>query len=566
MQRKIVVGASAVGKLILAGAHIGVWLGYKYFVLVTVANIQDILETVPSRYRGPGGAVAVVKNGELVGEHVWGYADLRNRIPMKTSTLMPICSITKQMLCLILKDLERNPTPEMAKRGNVPQQWSAILRQLVPRELIEDTGLRLDHLYNNQSGIRDYWAMSMFWGTQPEGGFTLAGDAKKALGRTKSLHYQPGTQYSYCNLNFHILARVVEQVSGKALGELLAERLFSPAQMKSASLCADNTKLPPPCVGYEGDESFGYIPAINRTQWSGDAGAVASLEDMVAYERYLDQAWADPQSLYREMAQDPSFEDGTPARYGYGLERMTFGQIATIGHGGAIRGFRLHRIQAPSERLSVVVMLNHQADAAAVAGHILQEALGLPKQQPMISDPSPSWVGTFFDPDAQLAVEVRLGGPGQIIVTYTGDDETLSLVDECTARSGSTTATVSVDGLSLHRIDDNRHIHAKRIEAGQQPPKGDYIGQYHCAEVDSTFHCSGEGGMLYGSFGGFLGQGPAELMRYLGDDIWVLMCARGLDAPAPGNWTVVFQRGDHGDITSVVFGCWLARKVTFVRQ
>ncbi|PWY70822.1 hypothetical protein BO94DRAFT_266701 [Aspergillus sclerotioniger CBS 115572] len=33
MQRKIVVGVSAVGKLVLAGAHIGVWLGYKYLGL-----------------------------------------------------------------------------------------------------------------------------------------------------------------------------------------------------------------------------------------------------------------------------------------------------------------------------------------------------------------------------------------------------------------------------------------------------------------------------------------------------------------------------------------------------
>ncbi|RAK99599.1 uncharacterized protein BO80DRAFT_426298 [Aspergillus ibericus CBS 121593] len=32
-QRKIVVGASVVGKLVLAGAHIGVWLGYKYLVI-----------------------------------------------------------------------------------------------------------------------------------------------------------------------------------------------------------------------------------------------------------------------------------------------------------------------------------------------------------------------------------------------------------------------------------------------------------------------------------------------------------------------------------------------------
>ncbi|GKZ30717.1 hypothetical protein AbraIFM66950_010011 [Aspergillus brasiliensis] len=527
--------------------------------------MQAILEAVPSRYRGPGGAVAIIKDGEVVGKHTWGYADLRHRIPMTSSTLMPICSITKQMLCLIIKDLERNPTPAMVERGNIAQQLSDALRQLISPELIDNNGLRIDHLCNNQSGIRDYWAMSMFWGTQPEGEFTLAGDAPQALKRMKSLHYQPGTQYSYCNLNFHILARIVERVSEKTFGELLSERLFSPAGMKTATLCADNNQLPPPCVGYEGNESFGYIPAVNRTQWSGDAGVVACLEDMIAYECYLDKAWADRESAYREMAKEPSFDDGTPAAYGYGLEHIKFGQTPTLGHGGAVRGYRLHRTQAPSERLAVVVMLNHEIDAAVVAGHILQQALSLPVQQDLLSMPSADWVGVYFDADAQLVVEVRLGGPGEIIITYTGDDETLKLTERCKARSDSATATLSSDTLTLHRKYENRHIQAKRINPGQQPT-GDYVGQYHCAEVDSRFQCSGAGGLLYGSFEGFLGHGPAELMRYLGDDIWFLTCARGLDAPAPGNWTVVFQRSVEGEVVGVTFGCWLARKVTFVKD
>ncbi|KAI2835471.1 hypothetical protein CBS147353_7979 [Aspergillus niger] len=537
-----------------------------YFSYLTFPNMQAILEAVPSRYRGPGGAVAIIKDGELAGKLTWGYADLRKRISMTSSTLMPICSITKQMLCLILKDLERNPTPAMVERGNIPQQLSDAFRQLVSPELIDSNGLRIDHLCNNQSGIRDYWAMSMFWGTQPEGEFSLAGDAKKALDRTKSLHFQPGTQFSYCNLNFHILARIVEQVSGASLGKLLSERLFLPAGMKTAFLCADNAELPAPCVGYEGNESFGYIPAVNRTQWSGDAGVVASLEDMIAYECYLDQAWADRGSVYREIAKEPSFDDGTPAAYGYGLEHIMFGQTTTIGHGGAIRGYRLHRTQVPSERLAVVVMLNHEIDAAEVAGHILQEAHSLPAQHGLLSMPVANWVGFYFDPDAQLVVEVRLGGPGEVILTYTGDEETLKLTERCEARSDLATATLCSDTLLLHRKYDNRHIQAKRITAGQQPTKGDYVGQYHCAEVDSIFQCSGDGGMLYGSFKGFLGHGPAELMRYLGDDIWFLACARGLDAPAPGNWTVVFQRDVQGEVVGVTFGCWLARKVTFVKD
>ncbi|OJZ83089.1 hypothetical protein ASPFODRAFT_141075 [Aspergillus luchuensis CBS 106.47] len=633
MQRKVVIGASTVGKLVLAGAHIGVWLGYKYLLTgskqpswalmflatqachaglgkgavrpepavsqtgarypsgpslkeqaldlnnylygycfadsklrVTCLNMQAILEAVPSRYRGPGGAVAIIKDGELAGKYTWGYADLRKRIPMTASTLMPICSITKQMLCLILKDLERNPTPAMVERGDIPQQLSDAFRQLVSPELIDNNGLRIDHLCNNQSGIRDYWAMSMFWGTQPEGGFTLAEDAKKALDRTKSLHFQPGTQFSYCNLNFHILARIVEHVSGTSLGELLSERLFLPAGMKTATLCADNAELPLPCVGYEGNESFGYIPAVNRTQWSGDAGVVASLEDMIAYECYLDKAWADRESVYREIAKEPLFDDGTPAGYGYGLEHIKYGQTATIGHGGAIRGYRLHRTQAPTERVAVVAMLNHEIDAAEVAGHILQQALSLPTQHGLPSMPAPNWAGIYFDPEAQLVVEVRLGGPGEVIVTYTGDDETLKLTEEFEAQSDLATATLCSEILILHRKYDNRHIQAKRIIAGQQAPKGDYVGRYHCTEMDSIFLCSGAGGMLYGSFKGFLGHGPAELMRYLGDDIWFLVCARGLDAPAPGNWTVVFQRDVQGEVVGVTFGCWLARKITFVKD
>ncbi|KAE8368060.1 beta-lactamase/transpeptidase-like protein [Aspergillus caelatus] len=531
-------------------------------------TIQDILLNIPSRYRGPGGALAVLKDGKLVGEHLWGFADMQSLIPMTPSTLMPICSITKQMVCLILKDLERNPTPEMLKRGNVSRQFSDALDQMLHPDLTTNTGLKLEHLCNNQSGIRDYWAMSMFWGAHPDGEFRLEEDAKKALDRTRSLHFEPGTQYAYCNLNFHILARIIEDVSGQTLGDLLAERLFLPAQMKTARLCADNANLPPPCVGYEGTESSGFIPAINRMEWSGDAGVVASLEDMIAYEHYLYTNWDDEQSVYRAIAQQQSFKDGTIARYGYGLEHGTVRDVATIGHGGALRGFRLHRIQAPSEKLAIVVMLNHQADAQEAAHYIMKDIFGIYKGHvPRLSpvSPSPNWVGTFYDAEAQLAVEIGHGRQGHLTVSYGGPNDILICLEENKAQSSNMIGTINGDFLVLHRLDDNRLIRANRVATGQQPPKDYYLGAYYCAEVDSTFHCTGGGGMLYGLFEGYLGQGPPHLMRYIGEDIWILVCPRGLDAPAPGNWTVVFQRDDHGDIVRVTIGCWLARKVVFVK-
>ncbi|KAE8152653.1 beta-lactamase/transpeptidase-like protein [Aspergillus avenaceus] len=532
--------------------------------------LSEIFEAVQSRYRGPGGAIAVLKDGEPIGEFTWGYADMQQRIPMASSTLIPICSITKQMVCLLLEDIQRNPTPDMAKRGSVRQQLTDGLHRLLGPGITENTGITLEHLCNNQSGIRDYWAMSVLWGSQPDGVFKHGEDAQEAIKRTKSLHFQPGTQYAYCNLNFYILARLLEDVTGQTLGDLLVERLFSPAQMNTATLCEDNAKLPLPIVGYEGSEASGYFTAINRMQWSGDAGVVASLEDMIAYERYLDKAWHSQESSYRAITQTQSFEDGKVAGYGYGLRHSKVGGIATFGHGGALRGFRLHRVQAPSERLSVITLLNHEASAQEAAGYILKAMLDMPEMDPLPmkhASPVPSWTGSFFDPDAQLAVRVRLGDGPRVIIYYERSDETLICINGGEkAESSTMKATISGDRLTLHRLVDNRLINAERICGDQQPPKNDYLGTYYSADADSTFHCTGVGALLYGSFDGFLGHGPVHLMRYLGNDIWTLACPRALDAQPPGDWTVVFQRDIHGKIESVVIGCWLARRIAYVRR
>jgi CubicO group peptidase (beta-lactamase class C family) len=248
-------------------------------------DAQQILDTVPSLHRGPGGAVAVLQNGELIAEKTWGYANLDERIPVKPQTLMPICSISKQMTRALLMDLEDNPTPEMAANGVFETQVANALRKLLPQQAIWDTGLTIKHLCDMQSGLRDYWALTMIWGAKPDDRFTIEGDGKSMLPRFTSFHFEPGTEYSYSNTNFYLLGRMIEDITKETLPKLLAERLFCPANMTTAQLVADTARQPGDCVGYEGDEQHGFLSTINRIEWSGDAGIVASLQDMVAYEK-----------------------------------------------------------------------------------------------------------------------------------------------------------------------------------------------------------------------------------------------------------------------------------------
>ena len=125
-------------------------------------KVNDILNSLPHLRRGTGGVAAVVKDGKVVGKKAWGYADLDLRVPMTTKTVFPICSISKQMICLVMQSLLQKPTASMAERKESPEeQMEAELHRLLPHLKDAEGGadLKVADLYNMQSGVRDYWAM-----------------------------------------------------------------------------------------------------------------------------------------------------------------------------------------------------------------------------------------------------------------------------------------------------------------------------------------------------------------------------------------------------------------------
>ncbi|KAK4553789.1 hypothetical protein LTR86_009287 [Recurvomyces mirabilis] len=541
----------------------------------TSTSIGKILDAVPHLRRGPGGVVGVVKDGECIGLRAWGYADLDQRIPMTTKTIFPICSISKQMVCLAMVSLLKNPTAAMTARNEeTTKQFDQELKRLLPN--LDVSELKLADLYNMQSGIRDYWAMTTLWGARPDGQFSLLHDADEALKRIKSFHFQPGTEYSYSNVNFHVLGRILENVSGMSLAQLLAERLFIPAGMTTASLNPNTYGLPLPIVGYEGTEQTGYFAATNRIEWAGDAGIAASLEDMVAYENYLDRSLSQSESLYTESSQEQKFRDGKAAAYGYGLARFEIAGKQAIGHGGALRGFKHERLQIPSERLSVVVMHNYETPPNVPAEYVVKQMLGFkePKHPDLVA--GGDWKGDYLDPDTQLCISVKDGDrekPNTLGISYgpgTGE-EAVTLTSEHEAASDSMKLKLEGDTLHAERLTENRTLRAARL-----PPLTDddiastvsaeYTGAYHCDESESTFNVTGDHGTLYGSFDGFLGKGPVWLMRRIGKDVFLLGNPRGLDSTPPGDWTVVFSRKGGEKVEGCTVGCWLARIVTYVKK
>ncbi len=311
------------------------------------------------------------------------------------------------------------------------------------------------HLCHNQSGLRDYWALAMLHGSPAEAAF---GDIEAAgvIARARTLQFAPGTRYSYVNQNFRILCDILQERTGRSFMELLRSRIFEPAGMSGALLCADTRAMPDGTEGYEGTQATGFRVAENRILWTGDAGLGACLDDMIAWERHIDATRDDADALYNRLSAPVSFADGTPAAYGFGLGRATaFGRPVT-GHGGGLRGWRSYRLYVPSERVSVVVMFNHLSDAHEAAMDVLAAVLGEDRPSPAAAVPAPAWLGAYIEPETGLAVRIDMAANGQVRLRYGHSAERLDLQADGTARCATARLRPEDDGLWMDRPQENQ--------------------------------------------------------------------------------------------------------------
>jgi len=517
------------------------------------ARLDAAIADLPSRYPGPGGAVAVLHRGEVLVRHAWGYANAERRIAFTPQTLFRMCSITKQFTCSLALDL----------LGDVSALDNAVRRRLPNLMQAPPTALQLCH---NQSGLRDYWAVAMLLGAPAESAFGDA-EARRLIAGTRTLQFAPGMHYSYVNQNFRLLSDALEEHTGRGFAELLQARLFDRFGMNRAILAADTRALPDGTEGYEGTEATGFRPAENRVIWTGDAGLGASLDDMIAWERSIDSGRNDPDALYNRLSQPVTFADGAPARYGFGLAReVRFGRAVT-GHGGALRGWRSHRLHVADARVSVVVLFNHMADARRAANDVLDALLDVgDAAAPSGHAPDTGLPGVYLEMETGLSARVSLTPEGRVGLRYLGGTEMLEVLSDGSAQSETARLAPSGSDLSMVRPGENRTTTLRRVEGSAA---SDIAGTYACAELEpelaATLTISSAGGILYGGFSGAFGLGRMERLQHLAGDVWVLPCPRALDVAPPGDWTLAFDRAPDGTVSGLRLGCWLARNLRYDR-
>jgi D-alanyl-D-alanine carboxypeptidase len=149
--------------------------------------------------------------------------------------------------------------------------------------------------------------------------------------------FEPGTQFEYSNTNFLLIGLMIEAVTGKAVADVLDERLLTPLDLNEAWL--EGGRQVPSVGGYLN----GTPPPPFDISWAWAAGGMdASAPDLCTWARDL---YADnrvlPAASVEEMLTDTTLPNGQTTGYGLAVYLTTRGGRPVVGHTGSTMGFNV---------------------------------------------------------------------------------------------------------------------------------------------------------------------------------------------------------------------------------
>ncbi len=297
----------------------------------------------------PGLAVGIIKNGEIIYEQYRGLSNLQHQISFNKKTRSNIASTAKQFTALMILKLS------MEDRLNLEDDIRVHLPSLYKN--VEDK-IRIRHLLNHTSGIRDYVELLDLEGDVWWKRFGLDNDdVMDLIEKQEDVAYQPGAIYSYSNTNYILLTKIIEKVSGQSFNEY-SKAFFESLGMNETSFVEKYMAVIPNRANPYSDWGSGEwmeVPTVTKT--NGEGFLFTTLKDQLLFEQKVQNADQENNLLLiKSQRAIPNSEIDT---YGFGLELKDQLGRTSVYHSGGTYGFHAQADRYPDERLTIFAMSNN---------------------------------------------------------------------------------------------------------------------------------------------------------------------------------------------------------------
>jgi CubicO group peptidase (beta-lactamase class C family) len=261
----------------------------------------------------PGAAALIIRNGEIVYNKAFGYADVGTGKSMQTNSIFRIASQTKPITSVAVMMLWEegkfqldDPISKYIPAFHNPRVLTSYQekdssyttrpasREITVRDLLRHTsGIAYAAIFSDPTMLAIYSKAGV-----PSGIGTMAGTIKEKMEllATLPLQHNPGEAFTY-GLNIDLLGYLIEIWSGQSLDTFFQQRIFTPLEMtdtyfhlpkeKQSRLVSlyesqGNKLVKVTHPIYEGLDPL--FPEKNGTYLSGGAGLSSTITD---YAKFL---------------------------------------------------------------------------------------------------------------------------------------------------------------------------------------------------------------------------------------------------------------------------------------
>ncbi|MCP5108054.1 MAG: beta-lactamase family protein, partial [bacterium] len=187
-------------------------------------DIKNDLDRLIEKGKIPGVQYMVMKKNEILFEYNGGLQDIKNKIPVTASTTFMLNSSTKPITAAAILQL--------AEKGEIGLDSS--VSAYYPGHPYGE-GVTVRHLLNQTSGIPNPIPITWFHSMEEHENFDENIALAEVLKKSK-LKFKPGEKYSYSNISYWLLGKIIEKVSRLSYPEYMKKNIFRPLSITAEEM------------------------------------------------------------------------------------------------------------------------------------------------------------------------------------------------------------------------------------------------------------------------------------------------------------------------------------------
>jgi CubicO group peptidase (beta-lactamase class C family) len=214
------------------------------------ADLEGYLRRLVTSGAPPGLSLAVVKDGAVVYQEGFGYADGPRRIRASAHTAYHWWSMTKIVTALAI--LQLSDQDRLSIRDPVSRYlpWFSTGQRPLDAEPIQ-----IEHLLRHTSGLPDTMPAMIGWVHYGDVMINQTQLAIEHLQKFNRLRFRPGERVAYSNFNYILLGAVIETVAEEPYEVYVERNILAPLGMTRTAFVVDQAMA--------ADEAAGSLPIIH---------------------------------------------------------------------------------------------------------------------------------------------------------------------------------------------------------------------------------------------------------------------------------------------------------------